>query len=382
MTMKMLQAALTFFAEKMTEFLQILTVDITTYKGGEIWGVIDSVYDAISAMGVTIAGVLIWFGLLSSTSRYAELKKATVWGQFLVEIVIVNAILYHGKFLLLWVIKIGQEMARKLMQVTGMMVTFDTDFTLPGGGTVIPAGTEMINPDLGVVKSVPSGLANAVDGLSMSKSILLFIVVLIGAVFIVVSTLGVLLTVYGRMFNLYLMIAISPLPIATAIGKPTRFVFFNFVKSFVSVVLEALVIVLVLFIFTKFVGSSPDINSYAEYIDPLEYAGSLNPVLGIEAKEATHNPDSYSDSALNDWLEAARENSTNGYVYSFRHPDVPIKIPDSVEEFKETYKRYEKMEEDLSGSVFSYIAELAFLFLMLFGMLKGTDKLVHRIFGI
>jgi hypothetical protein len=52
----------------------------------------------------------------------------------------------------------------------------------------------------------------------------------------------------GRLFNLYLMIAISPLPIATAIGKPTRFVFYNFVKSFLSVVLEALIVVLVLYI--------------------------------------------------------------------------------------------------------------------------------------
>jgi len=32
--------------------------------------------------------------------------------------------------------------------------------------------------------------------------------------------------------------------------------------------------------------------------------------------------------------------------------------------------------------VFGYMAEMSFLFLMLFGMLKGTDKLVNRVFGI
>jgi tRNA(adenine34) deaminase len=69
-------------------------------------------------MGVTIAGVLIWFGLLSSTSRYVELKKASVWVQFLIEIILTNAVLYYGKFLLLECIKIGQAMTEKLMDVT------------------------------------------------------------------------------------------------------------------------------------------------------------------------------------------------------------------------------------------------------------------------
>ena len=61
MAMTMLQAALTFFADKMRNLLSILTTDITTYNGGVIWNAISSVYDAILAMGVTIAGVLIWF---------------------------------------------------------------------------------------------------------------------------------------------------------------------------------------------------------------------------------------------------------------------------------------------------------------------------------
>ena len=123
MAMTILQAALTFFAEKMRILLTILTTDITTYEGGVIWNAISNVYDAILAMGVTIAGVLIWFGLLSSTSRYAELKKASVWVQFLIEIVLTNAVLYYGKFLLLECIKIGQGMTEKLMNVTGMLTT-------------------------------------------------------------------------------------------------------------------------------------------------------------------------------------------------------------------------------------------------------------------
>ena len=134
MAMTILQAALTFFADKMRILLTILTTDITTYEGGVIWNAISNVYDAILAMGVTIAGVLIWFGLLSSTSRYAELKKASVWVQFLIEIVLTNAVLYYGKFLLLECIKIGQGMTEKLMHVTGMLTTNGNSIFIPAAG--------------------------------------------------------------------------------------------------------------------------------------------------------------------------------------------------------------------------------------------------------
>ena len=53
MAMNMLEAALTFFAEKMRILLTILTTDITTYNGGVVWNAISTVYDAILAMGVT-----------------------------------------------------------------------------------------------------------------------------------------------------------------------------------------------------------------------------------------------------------------------------------------------------------------------------------------
>ena len=40
MAMTILQAALTFFADKMRILLTVLTTDITTYNGGVIWNAI------------------------------------------------------------------------------------------------------------------------------------------------------------------------------------------------------------------------------------------------------------------------------------------------------------------------------------------------------
>lgn len=362
--MTILQAALEFFTTKMLLFIQMITVDITTYNGGKIWKTIEIIYDAILSMGVTIAGVLIWFGLLSSTSRFVELKKASVWGQFLVELVLTNALLYYGKYVLLTVVNIGQGMGRKLMMTTGLLkeVTFPGMLGIEGQTTIVP--------DFSFETRVSDGLTNAVNGLSMSKGILLFIVVLVGAIFIAVSTIGVMLTIYGRLFHLYLMIAISPLPIAAAIGKPTRFVFFNFVKSFISVVLEALVIVLVLFLFLQFANTNDNLNQYEDYVSPVIYERAFGGVDESELAEYRQDPEVF-------------RNTTRVYHFSDRIKNMLANnIPATVEEYNEQLARLKAMEENLGGTVFTYIAEMAFLFMMLFGMLKGTDKLVHRIFGL
>ena len=282
-------AALHFFCEKIDQFLGILTTDITTFQDGAIWKAVSNLYDAMLAMGLTIAGMLIWIGLLQSTSRYAELKRATVWIQFLTEIIIANAVLYYGKYLLLECIKIGQGMTKRMMTVTGM---------------VADDGTSIFHI------TVPDALNSAIGRMSITKQIGIFIVVIIAAVWIVISTCGVLLSVYGRLFNMYLLIAISPLPVSTVISKQTRFVFVNFFKTFLAVVLEALVMVLVLYLFQAFFTSGFNV----------EWSRSMG---------------SGSSGAISD-----------------------------------------------DSRVFNYMAEMSFLFLMLFGMLKGTDKLVNRVFGI
>lgn len=302
MIVDIFSAALAFFCEKIDKFLGILTTDITTYQGGAIWKAVSTVYDAMLAIGLTIAGVLIWIQLLSSMNKYAEFRKSTVWIQFIVEIVAANAILYYGKYILLQCIVIGQGIAKRMMNVTGM---------------VSADGTSIFH----IV--VPEQLGNAIDNMSLLKEIGVFIVVIIASIWIVISTCGVLLSVYGRLFNLYLLIAISPLPIAAAMSKPTRFVTYNFFKSFLAVTLEALVMVLTLYLFQAF------------------FSSGFN-------------------------LKIAREDVllTDSYFVTHMADEIGLQTASA------------------SKAVFGYIAEISFLFLMLFGMLKGTDKLVNRIFGI
>lgn len=304
MILDIFSAAIQFFCEKMDKLLILLTTDITTYQGGAIWSAVETVYMALMSVGLTVAGILIWFGLLQSMDRYVELKKPSVWVRFLAEIILINAILYYGKNILLTLIHVGQGIARKMMEVCGMIAA---------------DGTSIFHI------TMPDGLDTAINSMSLTKEVGLFIAVIFASLWIVISTCGVLLSVYGRLFNLYLLVAISPLPISAAIGKPTRFVSYNFLKTFLSVVLEALVMILVLYLFKAFFTSGFDVglDTYVVETGNWIHSETITPIINGEPVTTT-----------------------------------------------------------AAEVVFKYMAEVSFLFLMLFGMLKGTDKLVNRIFGI
>ena len=304
MIIDIFSAAVQFFCEKMDKLLMLLTTDLTAFQNGAIWNAIEIVYTALLSVGLTIAGILIWFGLLQSTDRYVELKKPSVWLKFLAEIILINALMYYGKDLLLTTVQIGQGIAKKMMQVCGM---------------VSADGSSIFHI------AIPEGLGQAVDSMSLTKEVGLFIAVIIASLWIVISTCGVLLSVYGRLFNLYLLIAISPLPVAAAMGRPTRFVSFNFFKTFLSVVMEALVMILVLYLFKAFFtsGFNVELEPYVIESGNFIHSTTTTPIINGEPVTTT-----------------------------------------------------------AAEVVFGYMAEISFLFLMLFGMLKGTDKLVNRIFGI
>jgi hypothetical protein len=69
-----------------------------------------------------------------------------------------------------------------------------------------------------------------------------------------------ILTVYGRMFKLYMYTAIAPIPISTFAGEPSQSVGKNFIKSYAGVCLEGAIIALACIIFSVYSASPPAIG--------------------------------------------------------------------------------------------------------------------------
>ena len=105
-----------------------------------------------------------------------------------------------------------------------------------------------------------SEIVDKIEAVGMLESIPLWIVTLLGSLLITVLSFVMILTVYGRMFKLYMYTAIAPIPLATFAGEPTQSVGKNFIRSYAGVCLEGAIIALACIIFSVFASSPPAIG--------------------------------------------------------------------------------------------------------------------------
>lgn len=112
------------------------------------------------------------------------------------------------------------------------------------GGSVTTAAT------------LPAEIVTAIEGLGLLESIPLWLVSLLGSLFITIMSFILLLTVYGRFFRLYMFTALAPLPLASFAGEGTAASGKAFLKSYIGVCMEGAVIVLACLIYSAFLSSS------------------------------------------------------------------------------------------------------------------------------
>lgn len=108
--------------------------------------------------------------------------------------------------------------------------------------------------------SLPAEMQTAIENVGFLASIPLWLVTILGSLFITVLSFVMILTVYGRFFRLYMYTALAPLPLAAFAGESTQSVGISFLKSYVGVCLEGAVIVLACVIYSAFV-STPTVTS-------------------------------------------------------------------------------------------------------------------------
>ena len=128
----------------------------------------------------------------------------------------------------------------------------------------------------GGVTELPAEIVEKIEAVGMLESIPLWIVTLLGSLLITVLSFIMILTVYGRMFKLYMYTAIAPIPISTFAGEPSQNVGKSFIKSYCAVCLEGAVIVLACIIFSLFASSPPVVDPNAAAVTQVwAYIGEL-----------------------------------------------------------------------------------------------------------
>ena len=98
---------------------------------------------------------------------------------------------------------------------------------------------------------------------------------LIGMLVIVVLSFMLVITVYGRMFRLYLYTAISPVPLAAFAGEPSQSIGVSFLKSMRSV-FGGVVIARCCVIYSAYAAARPDVSADSSAaMQVLTYIGEL-----------------------------------------------------------------------------------------------------------
>ena len=225
-----LENALTDWNGKLSEIWALLTQTPQSFKGGDIWTMITGIHNAMVGIGYGLLVLFFAMGVFQSAASFRDFQRPEFALRHFIRFVLAK-------------VAVGScmEIMTAIFSVCGSVVAT----VMSGmGGSVSTAAT------------LPDEIVTAIEGLGLLESIPLWLVALLGSLFITVMSFILLLTVYGRFFRLYMFTALAPLPLASFAGEGTAASGKAFLKNYIGVCMEGAVIVLACLIYSAFLSSS------------------------------------------------------------------------------------------------------------------------------
>ena len=297
---------------------------------------VDGIYNAILGSAISLTVILIYLGIIEDVGDMIKHKNPgpIIWS--FIKVMFAAGILIGGKYLMVLIFSIGKEFIDKIV--------------LQNGVNVFSASTWV---------TVPDKVVNATNGLSTTSGILFWVVTLIAALVIMVVCFSIMLTVYGRLFKIYMHIAIAPIPLACFASRSTMQHFLAFIKSFVGVMLEGIVIIVACMIFSAFANGF-DIN---------------NQIEGVVTEQAEMEiPAGYTEEDVQNIMES--ENCTwEEAIEKLYMLDEAVHNPFEKEPSDE-------VKAENAELVWKYLGEMLFLFVLLAAVIKGADDYVRKLIGV
>ena len=229
-----LQNALDVWDGKLAEIWTLITQSPQEFRGGAIWGVVQSIHGSMQAIGYALLVLFFVVGVMRTCGSFAELKKPEHALKLFIRFALAKATITYGMELMLALLSIVQGVISSILRAAGVGTSAQT--------------------------MLPEEIVTAIESTDFFSSIPLWAITLIGGLFIWVLSFIMILSVYGRFFRLYMYTAIAPIPLATFAGEPTQNIGKSFLKSYAGVCMEGAVIVLACTIFSVFAATPPTVN--------------------------------------------------------------------------------------------------------------------------
>lgn len=215
--------------EKLTELWTLLTMQPDQFKGGAVWAVMQNIHDALLAVGYGLLILFFAISLFKNTANFHELKRPETAVGYLLRFVAAKAAVGYG-----------MEIMLKIFEICN--------------GIVIQASAG-IGGTAQMMIALPDEIKTQIENVGFLASIPLWLVTILGSLFITVLSFVMILTVYARFFKIYFYTALAPVPLASFAGESTQSIGMSFLKSYIGVCMEGAVIVLACVIYAGFVSA-------------------------------------------------------------------------------------------------------------------------------
>ncbi len=224
-----LQSSFNTWNGKLAEIWTLITTTPESFRGGTIWSTIVNINEALKAVGYGLLVLFFAMSIFQSAVSFRDFQRPEV-------------VFRHFIRFLLAKVAVGSAM--EIMTAI---------FSVCGG--IVQTVMGSIGGMAAASVTLPTEIVDAIEGVGFLASIPLWLVSLLGSLFITVMSFILILTVYGRFFRLYFYTALAPLPLSSFAGEGTSFAGKAFLKSCIGVCMEGAIIVLACLIFSAFMSS-------------------------------------------------------------------------------------------------------------------------------
>ena len=231
-----LQSAFNTWNDKLGEIWSLVTTTPQDFRGGGVWTAITSINSALVGVGYGLLVLFFAMAIFQSAASFKDFQRPEFALRHLVRFIAAK------------------------VAVGSAMEIMTTIFSICGG--IVQSVMGSVGGMVGASVTMPQEIIDAIEDVGFLASIPLWLVSLLGSLFITVMSFILILTVYGRFFRLYFYTALAPLPLASFAGEGTSVAGTAFLKSYVGVCLEGAIIVLACLVFSAFMsGSSPAVDT-------------------------------------------------------------------------------------------------------------------------
>lgn len=231
-----LQSAFHTWNDKLAEIWALITTTPQEFRGGGIWTAIVNINDGLQAVGYGLLVLFFAMGIFQSAASFRDFQRPEFALRHFIRFVLAKTAIGYGMELMLAIFNICGGIVQSIMGGVGGMAA--------------------------AAVSVPQEMVDTIESIGFLESIPLWLVTVLGSLFITILSFILIMTVYGRFFRLYMFTALAPLPLSSFAGEGTSFIGKTFIKSYTGVCLEGAVIVLACLIYTAFIsGSAPMLDT-------------------------------------------------------------------------------------------------------------------------